>query len=158
MSDDSVAIDGRSSSSDDDEEEDESDTSGDDMATVASSQKVVSAEPETIEFSTELAPGLSRQWFGHVVTMTKTNTDKALVVDLDKSDMQNGSKEAFIRLLECAEECLACTHVYVVARRDRNDQTTLMRTFMYLGFKPVPPQSMPSHVDQQKYVCLATEL
>ncbi len=94
LSDDSVAIDGRSSSSDDDEEEDESDTSGDDVATVTSSQKVVSTEPETIEFSTELAPGLSRQWFGHIVTMTKANTDKALVVDLDKSDMQNGSKEA----------------------------------------------------------------
>jgi len=112
-------------------------------------------QPEAIEFSTELAPGLSRQWFGHVV---KCASGKALVVDLDKSDMHNGSKEAFIRLLECADECLDCTVVYVTARRSRTDHTTLMRTFMYLGFKPVPPQAMPKHVNAAAHICLATEL
>jgi len=161
LSDDSVAIDESSSEAETEDSSEESDTEAQQQhkPAVAKVQEEEQAEAESIEFSTELAPGLSRQWFGHIVRMNKKATnDKALVVDLDKSDMQNGSKEAFIRLLECADECLGCTHVYVIARRDRNDQNTLMRTFMYLGFKPVAPLSMPPHVDQQVYFCLATEL
>jgi len=160
QSDESATIDDSSSSSDEHDDSDETESESD--ATIATLVRAPTSnatgaeqQPEAIEVSTEVAPGLSRQWFGHVV---KSGVGKALVVDLDKSDMHNGSKEAFIRLLECADECLHCSHVYVTARRDRTDHTMLMRTFMYLGFKPVPPQSMPQHVDHKNYICLATEL
>jgi hypothetical protein len=150
LSDDSVAMD--ESSSDDDESESGTESDG----SLVTAKLAGDDGSDTIEFSTELVPGLSRQWYGRVVVSSPT--EKALVVDLDKSDMHNGSKEAFIRLLECAEECLGCARVFVIARRDRNDQATLMRTFMYLGFKPMPPSSMPVDVYPCKYLCLATQL
>jgi hypothetical protein len=85
QSDDSVTND---SSTDDSEPE-----SGGDERDEAVAQENV--QPEVIQFTTELAPGLSRQWLGLIVRMDKRNgAGKALVVDLDKSDMQNGSKEA----------------------------------------------------------------
>jgi hypothetical protein len=149
QSDDSVT---NESSSDDSEQE----SGGEERDETVAQENV---QLEAVQFTTELAPGLNRQWFGQIVRMNKRDgASKALVVDLDKSDMHNGSKEAFIRLLECADECLGCARVYVTARRDRGDQTTLMRTFMYLGFKPVPPQTMPAGVDTKMCVCLATEL
>jgi len=154
QSDDSVT---NESSTDDDDDDSEGPDAGEDES--SGNDDVQPHQPEAVEFTTELAPGLSQRWFGAIVRMSKRDgSGKALVVDLDKSDMHNGSKEAFIRLLECADECLGCARVYVTARRDRGDQTTLMRTFMYLGFKPVPPTMMPACVDTKMCVCLATEL
>ncbi|XP_030756339.1 LOW QUALITY PROTEIN: ornithine decarboxylase antizyme [Sitophilus oryzae] len=52
-----------------------------------------------------------------------------------------GSKEAFVALLEAAEEKLKCKHVVVVFKADRSDRPTLVRTFMFLGFAVLSPNS-----------------
>ncbi len=85
QSDDSVT---NESSSDDSEQE----SGGEERDETVAQENV---QLEAVQFTTELAPGLNRQWFGQIVRMNKRDgASKALVVDLDKSDMHNGSKEA----------------------------------------------------------------
>jgi len=112
-------------------------------------------EGQEISFSTEVAQGIRRQWSGKVVQQPM---GKAFVIDVDASDWHSGSKEAFIRVLECAEECLGCAFVYVTAARDQTDLPLLMKTFMYLGFQAVAPKAAPRCVDMATKVCMAIEL
>ncbi|KAB7500875.1 Ornithine decarboxylase antizyme 1 [Armadillidium nasatum] len=53
--------------------------------------------------------------------------------------LPKGSKEAFVSLLEYAEEALGCSNVIVCFKKDRADRALLIRTFMFLGFQPIPP-------------------
>lgn len=53
--------------------------------------------------------------------------------------LPKGSKEAFVSLLEYAEEVLGCANVVVCFKKDRADRALLIRTFMFLGFQPIPP-------------------
>ncbi|XP_018407174.1 PREDICTED: ornithine decarboxylase antizyme 1, partial [Cyphomyrmex costatus] len=53
--------------------------------------------------------------------------------------LPEGSKDAFLSLLEYAEDPLHCTHVIVCLRKDRSDRGILVRTFMFLGFTVLPP-------------------
>jgi len=55
--------------------------------------------------------------------------------------LADGSKEAFVALLEAAEEKLKCEYVVVVFEADRQDKATLVRTFMFLGFTVLNPGS-----------------
>jgi len=55
------------------------------------------------------------------------------------TQLPEGSKEAFVALLEYAEEVLGCSHVIVCFRKDRSDRAMLIRTFMFLGFVALPP-------------------
>ncbi|XP_066143857.1 LOW QUALITY PROTEIN: ornithine decarboxylase antizyme 2 [Euwallacea fornicatus] len=64
-----------------------------------------------------------------------------------------GSREAFVALLEAAEDQLRCKHVIVVFPADRGDKANLVRTFKFLGFSMlspthslVPPQLAPGNV------------
>ena len=55
--------------------------------------------------------------------------------------MPEGSREALIALLEAAEEQLKCEQVVVVFSKDRPDRARLVRTFMFLGFTVLSPNS-----------------
>ncbi|XP_064470384.1 ornithine decarboxylase antizyme 1-like [Ornithodoros turicata] len=67
--------------------------------------------------------------------------------------MPEGSRQAFVALLEFAEEQLSCQHVIVFFTKDRPDRASLVRTFMFLGLvmlSPghplVPPNSSENHL------------
>jgi len=60
-----------------------------------------------------------------------------------------GSKEAFVSLLEYAEEVLECSHVIVCIEKRQSNTTTKMaiRNFLFLGFQPLAPghEYLPSN-------------
>jgi hypothetical protein len=52
--------------------------------------------------------------------------------------------------LEFAEEKLGCSAVVLCMRKDRPDRQVLVRTFLFLGFQPLNPNSPlapPQHAD-----------
>ncbi|KAL1502191.1 hypothetical protein ABEB36_007369 [Hypothenemus hampei] len=55
--------------------------------------------------------------------------------------LAEGSREAFVALLEAAEDQLKCKHVVVVFPSDRADRPNLVRTFKFLGFSVLNPTS-----------------
>jgi len=64
-----------------------------------------------------------------------------LFVDVPTGILPAGSKESFVTLLEYAEEQLECSHVIVCFKKNRTDRAILVKTFMFLGFVAVPPES-----------------
>jgi len=82
-----------------------------------------------------------------------------LYVSVTPQALTNGSKEAFVSLLEYAEDVLECSHVIVCLGKpaylqqptpvDTNDKDIKMaiRNFMFLGFQPLAPghEFMPSN-------------
>jgi len=117
-------------------------------------------EKQVVKFSVNVATGVNRQWHALVLD---TDVGKSLLLDLDKCDWQNNSKEAFIRVMECADECLACARVLAKARRpeSRQAQQQLLKTFMFLGFRAMTPQmasrALPD-VDTDKFFLLYQDL
>ena len=66
---------------------------------------------------------------------------RTLYIALPPCMLPEGSREAFVSLLEAAEEKLNCQHVVVVFPSDRSDRAMLVRTFMFLGFAVLSPTS-----------------
>lgn len=66
---------------------------------------------------------------------------RTLYVALPPHILPEGSRDAFVALLEAAEEKLNCEHVVVVFDADRADRAMLIRTFMFLGFAVLSPTS-----------------
>lgn len=64
-----------------------------------------------------------------------------LYVDIPTSVLPDGSRDAFVSLLEFAEEKIECEKVFVCFKRNRHDRAALMRVFMFLGFSVVPPDN-----------------
>ncbi|XP_059062511.1 LOW QUALITY PROTEIN: ornithine decarboxylase antizyme 1 [Achroia grisella] len=59
--------------------------------------------------------------------------------------LQSGSKESFMLLLDFAEERLGCTNCIICVLKTRPDRATLLRTFMFMGFQVLPPNSPLMH-------------
>lgn len=66
---------------------------------------------------------------------------QTLFIEIPADILPDGSKESFVTLLEYAEDVLACSHVIVCFKKNRNDRATLVKTFMFLGFVPLAPGS-----------------
>ena len=64
-----------------------------------------------------------------------------LYVLVDVSQMNDsGSKEAFVSLLEYAEEVVECSDVIVCFQKCQSSNTkTAIRNFLFLGFQPLAP-------------------
>ncbi|CAN7984318.1 unnamed protein product, partial [Ixodes hexagonus] len=96
---------------------------------------------------------LARQWSQEAVRLTfrcrlTENTEVGwetvlcqgrLFVQLPGCALPEGSREAFVALLEFAEEQLGCDHVLVFFAKDRPDRASIVRTFMFLGFTTLTP-------------------
>lgn len=65
------------------------------------------------------------------------------------ASLPDGSKDSFVALLEYAEECLQCKHIFVCLSKSASDCAAMVRTFMFLGFLVVPPghPSTPAYAD-----------
>lgn len=74
---------------------------------------------------------------------------------------QNGSRESFVALLEIAEEELDCESVVCCIQNKSSEKSTQIRTFMYMGFQPIPSASplLPALGPKStKYIFLGNEL
>lgn len=79
---------------------------------------------------------------------------ETLYVALPDVVFPEGSREAFISLLEIAEEKLKSRSVVVVFNSKREDCSQLIRTFMFLGFTLLAPTSPLFHADLKGNICL----
>lgn len=61
-----------------------------------------------------------------------------LYIEVPNGLLPDASKEAFVALLEYAEEVLQCNNAIVCFQKDRVDRAVLVRTFMFLGFYVAP--------------------
>jgi ornithine decarboxylase antizyme 1 len=73
----------------------------------------------------------------------------------------NGSKEAFVSLLEYAEDVLHCEHVIIcLDKNSTNPRDTKMaiRNFLFLGFQPLAPghEFVPSNPNLVSILSLQT--
>ncbi|CAG9573418.1 unnamed protein product [Danaus chrysippus] len=57
------------------------------------------------------------------------------------SVLSAGSKDSFVMLLDFAEERLGCSNCIICVSKTRSDRSTLLRTFMFMGFQILPPNS-----------------
>jgi hypothetical protein len=64
---------------------------------------------------------------------------KTLFVEIPADILPEGSRESFVSLLEHAEDVLGCSKVIICFKKNRADQASLIRTFMFLGFSLVAP-------------------
>jgi len=62
-----------------------------------------------------------------------------LYVNVTSSQLAEGSKRAFVSLLEYAEEELEVTHVVACLDRLHHDNKNVIRNFLFLGFQPIAP-------------------
>ena len=62
-----------------------------------------------------------------------------LYVNVTMQQLSEGSKEAFVELLEYAEERLGCSHVVVCLDRQLKEMKVVVRNFLFLGFRPLAP-------------------
>jgi len=76
---------------------------------------------------------------GLEVTWETMLVDGKLFVEIPSGILPEGSKEGLVTLLEFAEEKLQCKNVIIFFKRDRNNRSSLIKTFMFLGFEVVSP-------------------
>jgi ornithine decarboxylase antizyme 1 len=62
-----------------------------------------------------------------------------LYVNVSSQQLSDGSKEAFVSLLEYAEETLDCSHVVVCLDQQLRGMKAVVRNFLFLGFQPLAP-------------------
>ena len=62
-----------------------------------------------------------------------------LYVSMTAQQLAEGSKDAFVQLLEYAEETLKCEHVVVCLNSVLGDTKNIVRNFLFLGFQPLAP-------------------
>lgn len=70
--------------------------------------------------------------------------------------LQAGSKESFMLLLDFAEERLGCNNCIICVLKSRPDRATILRTFMFMGFQMLAPNSpmMPQEITNPEYIFL----
>lgn len=60
-----------------------------------------------------------------------------LYVSVSPHQLNDGSKEAFVTLLEYAEETLNVDHVIICVDRYEKEAKSMIRNFLFLGFQPL---------------------
>jgi len=76
----------------------------------------------------------------HDLSWSMKFDNDSLYVELPQQ-LNEGSKEKFLNLLEFADDTLHCKHVIVYFDKIRSDRASLVKTFMFLGFHILSPEN-----------------
>jgi len=76
-----------------------------------------------------------------VLTWETTYVNNILYIEVPHGCLPDTSRDAFVALLEYAEDVLCCQHAIIYFSKEREDRNTLIRTFMFMGLNVVPPES-----------------
>lgn len=76
---------------------------------------------------------------GHDVEWEAIIWKENLLINIPNGISLDNSKEAFISLLEMAEDELQCERVTVYFDKNRSDRNSLMRLFSFIGFSVLAP-------------------
>lgn len=87
-------------------------------------------EGASLSFTFQLCQQTSVEW------QAKLHADNLYLTPGES--LPDGSKDAFVALLEYAEEILKCQHIIVCFRKSAVTKA-LIRTFMFLGLTLLPP-------------------
>lgn len=102
-----------------------------------------------ISVNIKLADGVSFVWDTFL-------SDKNLFVQLPQTFLPSFSKESFVRLMEFAEDSLKCCHMVICLQKKRLDRACLLKVFMYMGFRLLPPLHPLIPADSSDIMYLAT--
>jgi len=80
---------------------------------------------------------------GHEVDWEAIIWKENLLINIPNGISLDNSKEAFISLLELAEEELKCSRVTVYFDKNRTDRSSLIRLFSFIGFSLLSPNMSP---------------
>lgn len=94
----------------------------------------VRGRPVALNFDLELTGHHRVSWEGVLV-----GTRLFLPITGRQNNVASSSKEAFVALLEYAEEELQCEHIIVTLPKNSSDRASLIKTFMFMGFTVLPP-------------------
>lgn len=108
------------------------------------------AAPAAVESGSDQATKISFSAAG--LGGSRTNWEAVLwqdrlYVSVTSSQLAEGSKRAFVSLLEYAEEELGVSHVVACLDRLHHDNKNVIRNFLFLGFQPIAPghEFLPSN-------------
>lgn len=76
-----------------------------------------------------------------VLTWETIYVNNNLYIEVKNGCLPDASKDAFVSLLEYAEDILRCQHAVIYFSKERSDRASLVRTFMMVGFLPAPPEN-----------------
>jgi len=97
-------------------------------------QQVDNAQDSAVKISFSAAGlgGVRTSWDGVL-------WQERLYVSVTGSQLADGSKRAFVSLLEYAEEELGVSHVVACLDKLHHDNKNVIRNFLFLGFQPLSP-------------------
>ncbi|XP_054161486.1 ornithine decarboxylase antizyme 1-like [Oppia nitens] len=87
---------------------------------------------------------------GHDVEWKAIIWKENLLIQIPNGISLDNSKEAFISLLELAEEELTCQRVTVYFDKNRSDRNSLIRLFSFIGFSVLAPNHSMSPEDSSE--------
>ena len=100
------------------------------------SELVKSEVTAHMDITVQLIEGIKTTWN---VCIDK----RFLTVSVPAGPLAEGSKQSLITLMELAES-VGCVRCVVGFAKERKDKALLMKTFLFLGFAPMPPAEWPS--------------
>jgi len=104
----------------------------------------------SVRISIKLIEGITTTW-----DIIIGNGCKTMLVSVPTGILAEGSKQSLVCLLELGS-LIDCNCCIVAFKKDCRDVRQLMRTFMFLGFQPIP--SPPAYWKSKGQICMAYEI
>jgi len=125
-------------------------------APIVSNDSVISVLRKIVEHGRSISIRISIKLIEGITTTWDVMLDgKTMLVTVPSGILAEGSKQSLVCLLELGS-LIDCNCCIVAFKKDCRDVRQLMRTFMFLGFQPIP--SPPAYWKAKGHICMAYEI